>query len=75
VQDTHPNPFDEGLDFHYGDHCGFESKEKLLRWFSLRDLKYFQKYGLYVYKIHADWIEKGEKQAIFDIEYRSLERV
>lgn len=64
----HPSPFDEDLDFEYGMHCGFESKKKLLEWFSWEDLEHFEKYGLYVYKIHTDesWFQKGEKQVIFD---------
>lgn len=64
--DTHPSPRDENLDFSFGMHCGFESKAKLLDWFTFQDLKDFQKHGLNVYKIHVEWVEKGEKQLIFD---------
>lgn len=64
----HPNPCDEGLDFEFGMHCGFESKKKLMDWFTLDDLKDFEKHDLHVYKIHTDerWFQKGERQVIFD---------
>lgn len=68
---THPSPYDEDLNFDYGMHCGFESKQKLLDWFTFDDLKDFQKYGMNVYKIHVDdgWVEKGVRQLIFDPAY------
>lgn len=62
----HPSPWEEGLDFSFGDHCGFESKKKLLEWFPLKDLKDFEKESLYVYKIHTRSVEKGKRQLIFD---------
>lgn len=67
----HPSPYDEGLDFHFGDHCGFESKKKLLDWFTFEDLKDFEKDNLFVYKIHTEerWIEKGKRQLIFNPDF------
>lgn len=66
--EDHPSPWDEGLYFEIGMHCGFESKKKLLDWFPIEDLKDFEKEDLHVYKIHTndEWVDKGERQLVFD---------
>jgi hypothetical protein len=70
--DDHPSPYDEGLDFWMGiNQCGFESKKKLLDWFTIKDLEDFEKDNLHVYKIHTEerWVEKGRRQLIFNPDF------
>lgn len=63
----HPCPDDEGLEMYREDVCGFESKEKLLKWFTLEDLKDFKDCGLKVYKmcVPKGCIEYGHHQVVF----------
>jgi hypothetical protein len=66
----HPSPWCEGLEIEEHEVCGFESKEKLLKWFTLKDLKDFRKEGLRVYKMHVvpNTVQIGERQVVFDRE-------
>lgn len=64
---SHPNPEMEALERGWSDHCGFDSIQKLKRWFAIEDRKFFGKRGfkLVVFDVPEHLIKQGKRQLVF----------
>ena len=65
--DEYPTPYEDTIGRHTepGELCGFVSKESMLNWFTVEELKGLIKLGYKVRIYHVQPIAIGEKQCIF----------
>ena len=64
---THPAPYSDGISISQGEYCGFESMDKLRRWF-WGDIEWLRKkkFHVSIYRIDEGHVKIGMKQVVFN---------